>query len=128
MFLKTAHIHRALDELPEPSVMGIIHRFCGNEVRFDRQVVPETDLFFFEVSKSIFASEKVPELEKVAMFCALRYLMVEAKRGRAQRDSSTIRLVWRMVHPLLERHQVLSAYRLNEELKQRVLFFLRDGF
>lgn len=59
---------------------------------------------------------------------ALRYLHVEARTTRSRRDHGGIKRVWLILHPYLEKHGFMAKFKNDVQLRNRVTFFVKNGF
>lgn len=84
----------------------------------------EVDQFFRELLSKLTQTKGASPLERLALYCGLKYLESEAKRGRTQRDRKSILPVWKGIHPLLKSQNLLAAYENDEPTIQRIKFFL----
>ena len=71
---------------------------------------------------------KCCEMERLFIEVALRYLYTEAKNNRDRRDHASIRRVWILAHPYLEKHQLLNPFKGDVYLKNSLNFFVRNDF
>jgi hypothetical protein len=77
-----------------------------------------------EAERTAFTS---PEEKKIAVL-GLRYLYLEAKRGRLNRDKKACKETWLSIWPSLEKAKLLAKYKEATQLKDRLKFFLENKF
>ena len=88
----------------------------------------ETDEFFNLLAAQIMKQPVITPLEQFAIYAGLKFLESEARRGRASRDKKSIKYTWKVLHPLLTKFKLLDPYRSNEAIRNRISFFVKDGF
>jgi hypothetical protein len=67
-------------------------------------------------------------IEKLMIELGMLYLHVESKTRSDRRDHTSVKRVWLVLHPYLEKHKMLDRFKSNVRLKNSLLFFVRNGF
>lgn len=74
------------------------------------------------------ASEKSKSPRRTLVRLGLHYLAAEAKLKKLDRSPTTIRGVWKLLWPELEKAGLLNRFRNDVVLKSRVRNFIANGF
>lgn len=94
----------------------------------DRPPSWEMDTFFLHLLRSLPKTGFKSAEEKNVVTFGLRYLYLEAQRGRGKRDKVACKETWFAVWPALERLKLLAKFKADENLKNRLRFFFEDRF
>ena len=64
-------------------------------------------------------------IERNLALIGLRYLVVECERPKAKRDRKWISCAWSAVHPILEAEGLLTPFKSENRVKERLRLFIR---
>lgn len=84
--------------------------------------------FFEHVYKRAELAPKISPEEEMALTHGLMFLKASASLPKARREQHKIKSVWKSIHPILTRLNVMTEFSKEEALKNRVKLFLENAF